>query len=151
MDRGPDPDGRPPGSSDGFDAIVAGWQREGGVPQWPTDGRWPGDDPPAPDVPEEPAQPEPEDIEEHFVPPEPPPLPRPGPPALIGIGLLVLGLLLVAVPQWVGVPQVYGLPLGLVALACGLGWLVLRLWPDADGGDPWADRDEDGPDDGAVL
>ena len=41
-----------------------------------------------------------------------------------------LGLVLVAVPGWVGVPQVYSLPLGLVAIAAGLGWLVLRLWPD---------------------
>ncbi len=32
----------------------------------------------------------------------------------------------------------YGLPLGLVAIAAGLGWLVLRLWPDAPDADDGA-------------
>ena len=64
---------------------------------------------------------------DHFVPPEPPPLPRLGPPAAVGITLLVLGLTLVIAPGVVGVSNVYGLPLGLLALASGLGWLVLRL------------------------
>ena len=81
---------------------------------------------------------------EHFVPPEPPPLPRIGPPAAVGITLLVLGLTLVIAPGVVGVSNVYGLPLGLLALASGLGWLVLRLWPA-----PPDDRDED--DDGAQI
>ena len=75
---------------------------------------------------------------EHFVPPEPPPLPRIGPPALVGFALLALGLTLVTTPGVVGVPDVYGLPLGLLALAAGLGWLVLRLWPAAAD-----ERDED--------
>ena len=44
----------------------------------------------------------------------------------------------------VGVSNVYGLPLGLLALASGLGWLVLRLWPA-----PPDERDED--DDGAQI
>ena len=48
------------------------------------------------------------------------------------------------VPEVVGVSSVYGLPLGLLALAWGLGWLVLRLWPG-----PPDDLDED--DDGAQL
>jgi hypothetical protein len=81
---------------------------------------------------------------DHFVPPEPPPLPRIGPPALVGFGLLLLGLALVTHPALVGVSDVYGLPLGLLALAAGLGWLVLRLWPA-----PPDERDED--DDGAQL
>jgi hypothetical protein len=58
--------------------------------------------------------------------------------------LLVLGLILVTFPRWVGVSDVYGLPLGLLALALGLGWLVLRLWPG-----PPEERAED--DDGAIL
>ncbi len=70
------------------------------------------------------------------MPPEPPPLPRMGPPILVGLTLIVLGLVLVTFPGWVGVPQVYGLPLGLVAIAAGLGWLVLRLWPDNSDGKP---------------
>ena len=55
-----------------------------------------------------------------------------------------LGLLLVIAPAWLGVSDVYGLPLGLVALAAGLGWLVLRLWPDAAGRPPTAARSDDG-------
>ena len=90
--------------------------------------------------------------EEHFVPPEPPPLPRMGPPILVGLTLITLGLVLVSFPGWVGVPQVYGLPLGLVAIAAGLGWLVLRLWPDPDDVPPPLYLDDpDDPDGGAVL
>ena len=61
-----------------------------------------------------------------------------------GCTLLVLGLVLVIAPNAVGISNVYGLPLGLLALAAGLGWLVLRLWPA-----PPDERDED--DDGAQL
>jgi hypothetical protein len=90
--------------------------------------------------------------DEHFVPPEPPPLPRMGPPILVGLVLIGLGLVLVTFPGWVGVPQVYGLPLGLVAIAAGLGWLVLRLWPDPDDVPPPLYLDDpDDPDGGAVL
>lgn len=90
--------------------------------------------------------------DEHFVPPEPPPLPRMGPPILVGLTLIGLGLVLVTFPGWVGVPQVYGLPLGLVAIAAGLGWLVLRLWPDPDDVPPPLYLDDpDDPDGGAVL
>jgi hypothetical protein len=90
--------------------------------------------------------------DEHFVPPEPPPLPRMGPPIIVGLTLIGLGLVLVSFPGWVGVPQVYGLPLGLVAIAAGLGWLVLRLWPDPDDVPPPLYLDDpDDPDGGAVL
>lgn len=133
-----DPDERPhpDGGVDDFDAIVAGWRGEGAVPQWPTAPVPAAPDPPAPDPPVV-AQ------DEHFVPPEPPPLPRLGPPAAVGLVLLVLGVVLVGAPGWVGVPGTYGLPLGLLTLAAGLGWLVLRLWPTPPG--PGDD------DDGAVL
>ena len=131
-----DPDERPhpDGGVDDFDAIVAGWRNEGEVPQWPTT-----PEPAAPAAPV-PAVPAPED--EHFVPPEPPPLPRLGPPAAVGLVLLVLGVVLVSAPGWVGVSSTYGLPLGLLTLAAGLGWLVLRLWPTPPG---------PGDDDGAVI
>jgi hypothetical protein len=90
-----------------------------------------------------------DDDDEHYVPPEPPPLPRIGPPALVGLALIVLGLVLTTMPGWVGVPTPYGLPLGLVSIAAGLGWLVLRLWPDhADGG---RDDEPGSDDDGAIL
>ncbi len=140
MNRDPDeraqPDGAPADAQ--FEAIVAGWRREGRVPSWPDDDRGLASlFEPAPA-----AGPE----EEHFVPPEPPPLPPIGPPAMVGIALLGLGLLLVITPGWLGVSQTYGLPLGLVGIAAGLGWLVLRLWPDPPdtGNSPRSD-------DGAVL
>jgi len=84
--------------------------------------------------------------DEHYVPPEPPPLPPIGPPAIVGLTLLGLGLLLVIAPEWLGVPSDYGLPLGLVGIAAGLSWLILRLWPD-----PPVPADGSHPDDGAVL
>lgn len=162
MHREPDPDGpeipddhlTPP---DAFDAIVAGWRATGDVPRWPDE----PDDGPQPDEVDleverlaaplfDPAAgaPVPE-LDEHFVPPEPPPLPRIGPPAMVGLTLIVLGIVLIASPGWVGVPTPYGVPLGLVSIASGLGWLVLRLWPDhADGS---YDDGLDDDDDGAVL
>jgi len=123
---------------DEFDRIVSGWQRERSVPAWPEDDpagtHRPGGSPAEPPAAED----------DHFVPPDPPPLPKMGPPAMVGLTLLGLGLVLVAAPSWIGVSGVYGLPLGLLTLASGLGWLVLRLWPDPP-------TREGGDDDGAVL
>lgn len=142
MERPPDdhqPDDRPQpgGDVDEFDAIVSAWRREGPVPAWP-------DDPPTSDVADAQARTAtPPADEGHFVPPEPPPLPRIGPPAAVGLVLLVLGVVLVSAPGWLGVSDAYGLPLGLLTLAAALAWLVLRLWPTApETGDH---------DDGAVL
>jgi hypothetical protein len=143
--REPDSEGGPDlgGGSppDEFEAIVSRWRSEGAVPEWPRDERHAAAlfEPRLPA-----AMPAPED--DHFIPPEPPPLPRLGPPALVGLTLLALGLVLVISPGWLGVSAPYGLPLGLIALAAGLGWLVLRLWPD-----PPEYHDEDPDDDGAVL
>lgn len=143
-------DGGPDRGVDAFEAIVSSWRADGAVPQWPDDPPVRADDPPGPTV-DRPADPDPapavhrpptgpaDPVDEHFVPPEPPPLPRLGPPAAVGLGLLVLGLVLVTTPGWLGVGPTYGLPLGLVTLAAGLGWLVLRLWPT-----PPDDDDDDG-------
>jgi hypothetical protein len=145
VNRDPDERAQPDGAAapDEFEAIVSRWRREGPVPVWPDD-----EDQMAslfePESTPAPRQPSPE--EDHFVPPEPPPLPPIGPPALVGLTLLGLGLLLVTTPGWLGVPQPYGLPLGLVSIAAGLGWLVLRLWPD-----PPVPMDGSDSDDGAVL
>lgn len=139
-----------------FDEIVASWVAEGSVPVWPEDPAAPDSPPPpqpaaappppasAPATP--PAAPAsgyrvPE--EEHFVPPDPPPLPHLGPPAIVGLTLLVLGIILAVTPQVVGLNESAGLPLGLLTLALGLGWLVLRSWPTEEA--------EDDDDDGAVL
>jgi hypothetical protein len=152
VNRGPDDAPDPDPTADPFEAIVASWRREGAVPSWPGDERPPAEPPQTPPTPAAPIRPAPlpaaagpdTDKLDHFVPPEPPPLPRIGPPALVGCALLLLGLALVTEPGLVGVSDVYGLPLGLLTLAAGLGWLVLRLWP--------APPDErDGDDDGAQL
>lgn len=151
MDRGPDDRSGPDPTADEFEAIVAGLRREGVVPAWPSDDRPATDAPHTPPMPVPPvlptgaaSSPEPDaDRFDHYVPPEPPPLPRIGPPAAVGMTLLVLGLTLVISPHVIGIPEVYGLPLGLLALASGLGWLVLRLWP--------APPDDGGDDDGAML
>lgn len=155
MNRGPDDPSGPDRTADQFEAIVAGWRREGAVPTWPGDERAPAEPPRTPPTPAPPVPPLPPagaawaaesgtDRLDHFVPPEPPPLPRIGPPAVVGFTLLALGLTLVLAPGVFGVSDVYGLPLGLLSLASGLGWLVLRLWPA-----PPDERDED--DDGAQL
>jgi hypothetical protein len=154
VNREPDPDGGselgegPDEGSDEFEAIVAGWRTEGDVPNWPAEPSDAGPaETPAPAPPPTPAVApvESADEDEHFVPPEPPPLPRIGPPAAVGLVLIVLGIVLVATPGWIGVPGLYGVPLGLVSIASGLGWLVLRLWPEYSADD----RDDD--DDGAIL
>jgi hypothetical protein len=141
VNRDPDeraqPDGAP--ADEEFDAIVAGWRREGRVPSWPDDDRGQASL-------FEPVAPPQSADEDHYIPPEPPPLPPIGPPAMVGIALLGLGLLLVIAPGWLGVSQTYGLPLGLVGIAAGLGWLILRLWPD-----PPDSADGSRSDDGAVL
>jgi hypothetical protein len=155
IDVGGDPDERPhpDGGVDDFDAIVASWRRDGEVPRWPeshgTESQAPESQGPAPDEPGAPWRVAPDaasgstsPLDEHFVPPEPPPLPRLAPPVAVGLVLLVLGVVLVSTPAWIGVPDAYGLPLGLLTLAAGLGWLVLRLWPAPPGADD---------DDGAVL
>lgn len=159
---------------DAFDRIVAGWRDEGSVPAWPdvpgtaSTSPAPADEGPPPTTPHpitpppitpppvtpppitpaaahRPGPEQPID-DDHFHPPEPPPLPRPGPPAIVGAVLIGIGLLLVAVPETLGLSSLYGLPLGLVGIAAGLTWLVMRMWPSDD-----ADDHYDDPDDGAVL
>ncbi|MFC7344093.1 DUF308 domain-containing protein [Saccharopolyspora griseoalba] len=83
-----------------------------------------------------------EEDEEHFVPPEPPPLPIPKPGALAGIGVVVLGLVVLLIPGLAGLPTTAQLPLGLVLISAGIGWLLFRLRraPPTDPTDP----DDDG-------
>lgn len=64
---------------------------------------------------------------EHFVPPEPPPLPRPGRGAFVVLLFFVIGLALLIVPGLFGVPGTISLPLGLFALVVGIGLLLLRI------------------------
>ena len=74
----------------------------------------------------------------HFVPPEPPPLPRLRAGTLFGILLLAVGILLLAGPQLIGLAPRVATPLSLVSLAGGIGWLVLRRRQ----GPPNSDRDD---------
>jgi hypothetical protein len=76
--------------------------------------------------------------EGHFVPPEPPPLPRLRAGTLFGILLLAVGVLLLAGPQLIGLAPRVATPLSLVSLAAGIGWLVLRTRR----GPPDSDRDD---------
>jgi len=63
----------------------------------------------------------------HYVPPEPPPLPRLRPATLFGILLMAIGVLLLAGPSLIGLAPRIATPLALVALAAGIGWLILRM------------------------
>ena len=65
--------------------------------------------------------------DEHFVPPEPPPLPRLRPGTIFGIVLLAVGVFLLAGPNLIGLAPRIATPLALVSLAAGIGWLVLRM------------------------
>jgi hypothetical protein len=65
--------------------------------------------------------------EEHFVPPDPPPLPKLRASTIFGILLMAIGALLLAGPTLIGLEPRIATPLALVALAAGIGWLVLRM------------------------
>jgi hypothetical protein len=80
--------------------------------------------------------------EEHFEPPPPPPFPRPSRNTVLAILLVLIGVLLMAVPQVIGMDDRAGLTLGVLAVLSGGVLLVMRLREA---------RDEDGPDDGAVV
>jgi hypothetical protein len=80
--------------------------------------------------------------DEHFQPPPPPPFPRPSRNTVLAVLLLLLGITLMAVPQVIGMDDRTGLTLGVLSVLAGGVLLVLRMREA---------RDEDGPDDGAVV
>lgn len=128
----------PGGAPDEFEALVASWKAEGTVPHWPGGAQ---DGAPVP-PPTGPPEIDPRlDPEEHFVPPEPPPLPKIGAAVGVGLVLMALGIILIAAPSWLGTSSVYGLPLGLVTIAAGITWLLMRLWQPSGTDD---DPDDDG-------
>ncbi|MTD53499.1 hypothetical protein [Amycolatopsis pithecellobii] len=80
---------------------------------------------------------EPADDEEHYVPPEPPPLPRPGKGAFIVLLFFLVGLFLLIAPGLVGISASLGTPLGILALATAIALLLLRVKQGPpDGADP---------------
>jgi hypothetical protein len=78
--------------------------------------------------------------DEHFDPPEPPPLPMPRPRTVGGMLTLAVGVLLLAAPNLVGLGERVAMPLGLLVVTAGIGWLVigLRPGPSAAGSDDGA-------------
>jgi hypothetical protein len=65
--------------------------------------------------------------DEHYVPPEPPPLPRLRPMTIVALVLVIAGVLLLIAPGLVGLDPRIGTPISLVALASGFGLLFLRI------------------------
>ena len=76
--------------------------------------------------------------DEHYVPPEPPPLPRLRPLTVVALALLVVGVVLLVVPGIMGLDARIATPVGLAALTCGGGMLLLRVrkTPRTDPDDP---------------
>ncbi|NIH79490.1 hypothetical protein [Amycolatopsis viridis] len=73
--------------------------------------------------------------EEHYVPPEPPPLPRPGKGAFVVLLFFLAGLLLLIAPGVVGVSTTVATPLGILALAVAIALLLLRVKQGPTDGD----------------
>lgn len=81
--------------------------------------------------------------QEHYDPPEPPPVPRPRGRTLGALACLVAGLLLLIRPGLVGIAPDAALVLSVLLLFAGAGLLVWGLRSRRDGGDD--------PDDGAIV
>lgn len=119
-------------------ALVEEFHREPRGPRpWPV-----AEDLPPPADPPRPSSPSFLDTEEHFEPPPPPPIPRPSRYALLALAILAFGALLLVAPQVLGLSGDGVFAVSVLAIASGVGLLVWRLKED---------RDDDGPDDGAVV
>jgi hypothetical protein len=65
--------------------------------------------------------------DEHFVPPEPPPLPRPRKGAFVVLLLFLAGLLMLIAPDLTVLGTTLATPLGILALATAIALLLLRV------------------------
>jgi hypothetical protein len=149
-----------------FAEIVAGWDDDGGSPvgAWPVQEDVDADAPSVDDAfarPEDPPagvrrrlirpaeQPapavEPDDAEDHFIPPPPPPLPRLDKPTLVGLLALMVGAGFLVVIWLLG--AYVDPPVRWLALVCALGGGASLLVRMRDKLPP----EEGGPDDGAVV
>lgn len=80
---------------------------------------------------------DPADDNEHYVPPEPPPLPKPRKGAFIVLLFFVIGLVLLIWPNVLGLGTTLATPLGILSLATALALLLLRVRQGPpDGADP---------------
>jgi hypothetical protein len=80
------------------------------------------------------------DPDDHFVPPDPPPLPRPRLGFVAAIALLLAGLVMLISPSLLGLSDAYCTPLGLTTMIVGGVVLVFLLRP----GTSEADEEDDG-------
>lgn len=65
--------------------------------------------------------------EEHYVPPEPPPLPRLRPLTIVALVLIVAAVVLLFAPGLIGLAPRVGTPIALISLLCGGTLLLLRI------------------------
>jgi hypothetical protein len=65
--------------------------------------------------------------EEHYVPPEPPPLPRLRPLTIVALVLIVASVVLLFAPGLIGLAPRVGTPIALIALIGGGALLLLRI------------------------
>lgn len=79
------------------------------------------------------------DPEEHYVPPAPPPVPRPTLATVMAVLVTLAGIFTIAFGETIGLPSDLPLPLGVVLVLFGAGLLALRLRPE-----PRDDADDDG-------
>lgn len=74
--------------------------------------------------------------DEHYIPPEPPPLPRLRPMTIVALILVVAGVVLLLSPGLIGLDPRIATPISLLSLVCGFGLLFLRIRrTPADSGD----------------
>lgn len=65
--------------------------------------------------------------DEHYIPPEPPPLPRLRPMTIVALILVVTGVVLLLSPSLIGLDPRIATPISLLSLVCGFGLLFLRI------------------------
>ncbi|AOS65122.1 hypothetical protein [Actinoalloteichus hymeniacidonis] len=77
--------------------------------------------------------------EDRYIPPEPPPLPKLRRSTIGALVMFAVGLILLIIPGVIGLTRQVGLPLGLLIISAGIGWLVYRMrqGPPPDSG--WDD------------
>lgn len=86
----------------------------------------------------------PDEDEEGYTPPAPPPIPRPSTPTVLGVAGMIGGLLLFLRPDVAPLAEGTAMVVGFLAIVAGFATLVWRLRP----GD---DEDDIDPDDGARV